>query len=234
MGTNEFLGYGKVPDMSLTNTPSALRIKKVHGPHNIDVYSLLFGSLLGDSYAEKRSGSTRIVLQQEESNAAYLFWFHQFLAQRGYCSEKKPTLQKRIGPQGKVRFCLRVRTYSFASFNWIHEAFYPLNQQKVVPKDLCWMFLTPLALAVWIMDDGGACSAGLKISTHGFQEEEVLFLCEVLNQKYHLSARPNRDRHQFVIYLPKAGMPRLGQIISPYLVSSMHRKLNGHYFVSYL
>ncbi len=220
--------------MSLTKNRfycSTPRMKKVHGPHNIDVYSLLFGSLLGDSYAEKRSGSTRIILQQEDSNAAYLFWFHQFLAQRGYCSEKKPKLQKRVGHKARREFYLRVRTYSFASFNWIHEAFYPAQQQKVVPKDLCWILLTPQALAVWIMDDGVACGAGLKISTHCFQEEEVFFLCEVLNQKYNLYARPNRARHQFVIYIPKAGMPQLGHLISKYLVPSMHRKLNGYFFV---
>lgn len=209
---------------------------KMHGPHNLDVYSLIFGSLLGDSYAEKRSGSTRIILQQEESNVAYLHWFHQYLALRGYCSEKKPRLERRIGPRGKIRFFCRLRTYSFSSFNWIYDAFYPTStefqqKRKVVPKDLSWIFLTPLALAVWVMDDGTAAGRGLKIATHCFEKEEILFLCEVLNQKYQLYARPNRDGNQFVIYIPKAGMPVLGRLISPYVVPSMHRKLNGYYFV---
>jgi hypothetical protein len=76
---------------------------KVHGPHNIDVCSLIFGSLLGESYAEKRNGSTRFILQQEESNASYLIWFHTYLATRGYCSPKKPRLETRIGLAGRVR-----------------------------------------------------------------------------------------------------------------------------------
>jgi hypothetical protein len=207
------------------------RISKTNGPHNIDIYSLLFGSLLGDSYAEKRNGSTRFILQQEESNVSYLMWFHKYLATRGYCSAKKPKLETRIGPNGKVRFFFRVRTYSFASFNWIYDAFYSNCKIKEVPKEIIWKLLTPLALAVWIMDDGTPVGAGLKIATNAFKEEDVLFLCDVLNKKYNLYARPHRNRHQFVVYIPKAGMPQLGQLISAHLVPSMHRKLNGYYFV---
>lgn len=81
------------------------------------------------------------------------------------------------------------------------------------------------------MDDGTPVSAGLKIATHGFTEENVLFLCNILKKKYNLLARPHRDGHKFVIYIPKASMSELGRLISPYMVSSMHRKLNGYYFV---
>jgi len=156
-------------------------------------------------------------------------WFHKFLACRGYCSPRKPKLETRIGPKQKVRFFYRVRTYSFASFNWIYEAFYSENKVKQVPRDLCWMLLNPLALAVWIMDDGTPVSTGLKLATHCFKEEEVLFLCEVLNQKYNLYAKPHRDKQQFVLYIPKVGMAQLGKLVSPHLVPSMFRKLNGYY-----
>lgn len=242
------------------------RISKTNGPHNIDIYSLIFGSLLGDSYAEKRNGSTRFILQQEESNVSYLMWFHQYLATRGYCSPNKPKLETRIGPNGKVRFFYRVRTYSFASFNWIYDALYQNTNSKNAyapsdPKarlahddrepvgargpteaswpearlagDLCWTLLTPLALAVWIMDDGTPVSAGLKIATNYENIEDVLFLCDVLNKKYNLYARPHRagkDR-QFAVYIPKAGMPQLGHWISAHMVPSMHRKLNGYFFL---
>nr|YP_009710073.1 putative LAGLIDADG homing endonuclease [Coleochaete scutata]QFU80178.1 putative LAGLIDADG homing endonuclease [Coleochaete scutata] len=81
------------------------------------------------------------------------------------------------------------------------------------------------------MDDGTPVSAGVKIATHGFKEEDILFLCNVLKKKYDLLARPHRDGHQFVIYIPKASMARLGCLISAYMVPSMHRKLNGYYFV---
>lgn len=218
----------------LETNQSMNRISKTKGPHNIDIFSLLFGSLLGDSFAEKRNGSTRFILQQEESNVSYLMWFHQYLATRGYCSIKKPKLETRIGPNGKVRFYYRVRTYSFASLNWVYEAFYPNSKIKRIPQEASWTLLTPLALAIWIMDDGTPVSAGVKIATKAFPEEDVLLLCDVLNKKYNLYARPHREGHHFVVYIPKAGMPELGRLVSPHLVASMHRKLNGYYFVSNL
>ncbi len=200
---------------------------KIYGPHNIDVCSLLFASLLGESYGEKRSGGTRFILQQEESNVTYLMWFHKFLASRGYCCPKKPKMQTRIGMNGKTRFFYRIRTYSFASLNWMYDAFYPNHKIKVVPKDLSWMLLTPLALAVWVMDDGAPVSAGLKIATNSFKEEEVWFLCAVLNHKFHLQARPFREKNQLVVYIPKVGVPRLSRFISPFMVPSMHLKLKS-------
>jgi len=55
---------------------------KRYGPHNIDIISIIFGTLLGDSHAERRSyytkqdseklGATRISFQQENSNMEYL------------------------------------------------------------------------------------------------------------------------------------------------------------------
>jgi hypothetical protein len=46
-------------------------IKRI-GPHNIDILSIIFGSLLGDSYAEKHGNGTRICFQQERSHNTYL------------------------------------------------------------------------------------------------------------------------------------------------------------------
>jgi ubiquinol-cytochrome c reductase cytochrome b subunit len=94
------------------------------GPHSFPVLSVIFGSLLGDAHAEFRHGSTRLCFQQESTHASYLYWLHGFFAQHGYCDPKKPKLQRRAGPQGKTRFVLRFKTWSFQSFNWIHETFY--------------------------------------------------------------------------------------------------------------
>jgi LAGLIDADG DNA endonuclease family len=44
------------------------------GPHNRDIISIIFGSLLGDGHAEKRSdnGGTRISFYQESTHLSYL------------------------------------------------------------------------------------------------------------------------------------------------------------------
>jgi LAGLIDADG DNA endonuclease family len=58
---------------------SSIIIKRLRGiyrigPHNQEIISLIFGSLLGDGHAEKRSdnGGTRISFYQESTHLSYL------------------------------------------------------------------------------------------------------------------------------------------------------------------
>ena len=68
--------------------------------HNKDVLSIMVGTLLGDSYGERRSGGVRLVLQQESRKGGYIMWYYKYLAERGYCREKEPKKEKRIGKGG--------------------------------------------------------------------------------------------------------------------------------------
>jgi hypothetical protein len=49
---------------------SVLRI----GPHSIEILSIIFGSMLGDCYGERRKGGagTRFCFQQESKHVSYL------------------------------------------------------------------------------------------------------------------------------------------------------------------
>lgn len=194
--------------------------------HNYDVLCALYGSLLGDCYAEKRSNSTRFVLQQESSNMEYLMWYHSFFAMRGYMSSEKPKIQTRIGKHSKVRFFYRVRTWSFASLNWVFDSFYPQGK-KIVPANLDYFF-SPLAIAIWIQEDGTAVSAGLKIATHCFSLDDVTFLCTLFLHKYGIIATPNRDKDQWVIYIQKKSMPTLALLVKDFVVPSMFYKFNSY------
>lgn len=64
--------------------PKVSRLKGKYriGPHNIDVISIVFGSLLGDGHAEKRfNGSgTRISFFQEGTHVGYLLYLHKLLS----------------------------------------------------------------------------------------------------------------------------------------------------------
>src|SRR5260363_373975 len=131
------------------------------GPHNLDVLSVIFGSLLGDSHAERHGNGVRISFQQESSNVEYLMMLWRFLSDRGYCSTKKPKLLIRTAKAGQLRFYFKVHSWTFSSFIWIHSIFYK-DGVKIVP-DCIGDYFTPLALAVWIKD---AMSYGLKLATH--------------------------------------------------------------------
>jgi ubiquinol-cytochrome c reductase cytochrome b subunit len=223
--------YDNILQMSIVplafSTPKVRGVKRI-GPHNFDILSILIGSMLGDCSAELRSGSTRFCFQQEGSHIAYLLWFHSFVANLGYCAPNIPKILTRLGEGGLIRKVLRFKTFSYPSFNWIYYGFYP-NGIKVVPvwiKD----YLSPLALAIWIMDDGGIVSSGLKLATNSYTLADVEFLCEVLHNKYGLIATVNSAgvSNQYCIYINKASIPLLASIVGPHMHPSMTYKLNTY------
>ena len=176
----------------------------------------------------------KVCFQQEHSNNAYLLWFHSLISKLGYCNPDTPKILTRLGKGGKIRQLSRFKTFTFTSFNWIQEAFY-VNGVKTVPP-MVEQFFSPLALAIWIMDDGGIVSpspkarTGLKIATNSFNQTEVQMLCEILKRKYNLSVSiisagvPN----QYNIYISKYSMKALTNIVRPYMHPSMYYKLNTH------
>nr|WVH38319.1 apocytochrome b [Trametes meyenii] len=196
------------------------------GPHNYDILCILMGSLLGDAYAEQHGNGTRICFQQEHFNSHYLLWLHNYLSKSGYCSA--PTITTRLGKRGKLIYISRFKTYTFTSFNWIHEAFY-FENKKIVPINIE-KYLSPLALSIFIMDDGVKVSSGLKIGTNNFSFVEVKNLAEILRTKYNLKTSIIKTGvlNQYNIYISKSSMRDLVEIIRPYLHTSMYYKLNGY------
>jgi hypothetical protein len=125
------------------------------GPHDIDVISVIFGLLLGDGYANNKSGEgMRISVKQSIIHKEYLFSLYEFFLNRGYCSNLEPRKYSRtIKGINKIYYGYEFNTYTFRSFVWIYKLFYK-NGKKVVPLNIE-EFLTPLTLAIWICDDGG-------------------------------------------------------------------------------
>jgi len=197
------------------------------GPHNSDILSIIFGSLLGDAYAEKRIGGvgTRITFYQEDSHVEYMIWLHDLISSRGYCSESIPTISRRIIKGGKVRNIVRFRTWTYTSFNWIHNIWY-IDGIKRIPNCID-IYLTPLALAIWIMDDGSKVSQGLKLCTNSYTYSECLYLIKILNDKFELKASVQSAgaKNQYIIYIWKESMPLLRDIINPYIIPEMKYKI---------
>jgi hypothetical protein len=233
---NVNLIYGIIGLNMVGNEKFSFKIKKLTskeriGPHNIDIISMVIGSSLGDTHLEKRKNGigTRIIFEQSSNNVEYLMWFYNYLASRGYCSNTKPKLQIRIRQKGKVYYQYRINSYTFSSFNWIHGMFYKLIDNKyikIVPLNIG-EYLTPLALAIWFMDDGSSLGRGARIATNCFTLEEVNFLCNVLKIKYNIIATANKcgkDKGH-IIYIHVNSMKLFMNIVKPYLLPSLYYKL---------
>lgn len=226
---NNLIEISIIP-LFITDTNNIKRLRGIYriGPHDKDILSIIYGSLLGDAHAEKRSktGGTRISFYQESTHGSYLLWLHSFLSLRGYCSINIPIFSTRLGKNGIVRKIFRFHTWTYTSFNWIHEIWYQ-NNIKIVPLNIA-LFLTPLALAVWIMDDGSKVSKGLKLCTNSFSYSDCVLLVKVLHDNFGLksSVQSAGAPNQFNIYIWKESMPLLRDIVSPYIISEMKYKIN--------
>jgi hypothetical protein len=90
------------------------RLKGIYriGPHNKDIISIIFGSLLGDGHAEKRliGVGTRISFYQEAVHVEYLLHLHKIFSESGYCNIKIPNITTRLGAKGKLRKVVRFST----------------------------------------------------------------------------------------------------------------------------
>ena len=90
--------------------------------------------------------------------------------------------------------------------------------------------MTPLALAIWIMDDGGKVSSGLKIATNSFKYEEVQYLQYLLKNIYNIDSNIHLTgvNNQYNIYIIASSMPLLVNIVKPYIIPSMKYKFGKY------
>lgn len=225
-----FLALLAITPIDLGIKPKVSRLKGIYriGPHNEEVLSVIFGSLLGDAHAEKRlmGVGTRISFFQEAVHVEYIFYLHKILSELGYCNPKLPVVTSRLGTKGKLRKIVRFSTWTYTSFNWFHDIWYK-NNIKRVPESIG-QYLTPLALAIWIMDDGAKVSKGLKLSTNSFTYNECLILVKALNYNFNIKASVQwaGSKDQYILYIWKESMNDLINIVSPYIIPEMKYKLN--------
>jgi hypothetical protein len=202
-----------------------IRAKNRIGPHNIDILSVIFGSLLGNAYANKRSiDGIRICYRQSIIHEKYLNWLYLFFLEKGYVSNLKPRKYKRIIKE-KTYFGYEFNTFTFKSFNWIHNSFY-LKGIKILPKFIILnIYLTPLALAVWIMNDGTFVKSGVRISTYNFTFQEHENLVYFFKIKYNIDCTIQKLDNRYCLYIKVNSLNNLQNLVKSYIIPSMQYKI---------
>lgn len=218
------------------------RTKALHriGPHNKDVLSILICGLLGDWWADKIKGqvspSIRFNIEQAISNAAYIHHLTLLLNELGYCSNITPSLVKKSEASTDktvVRFNYRLSLFTFTNFVWIYDSFYYHSNGVMIKKVPCWIgeYITPLALAHWIMQDGSRqIKQGISLATNSFTYEDCETLSRILSNKFNLKCTivKTGTTGQWKISIWKQSMPLLVKIVKPYIIKEMKYKFIGY------
>jgi hypothetical protein len=169
------------------------------------------------------------MLVVRETNKEYALWLYKFFYNRGYTSNLQPRQKTStlISKEGTEYYGYEFNTFTFRSFNWIHRLFYN-NGRKVIPGNI-YEYLTPLALAVWIMDSGCFANSGIRLATNSFKLKEVELLQDVIKSKYNLETTIQniyiKDPNSIYIKIKPKSVNKLRNIVGPYIHFSMLHKL---------
>jgi ubiquinol-cytochrome c reductase cytochrome b subunit len=227
-----FIGYvlpwgDQLPKMifysSAFYTPKTLALNRI-GPHQKHILCFLHGALLGDAHAEKHGNGTRFSFHHSVRQVEFLYWMQKYLADRGYCLNKKRKITKTINKNSKIYYSMKFSTFTFSSLNWIRESFYDENNRKRITQEIL-QYLSPLAIAIWIMGDGHFTGNGLLICTNCFTLEEVRLLQTFLQKEYGISPSLHRKKQNYCIYIKKENLPNMISKIEPFMHKSMLYKL---------
>lgn len=176
--------------------------------------SVTVGTILGDGHLLKTTRGFCLRLNHSIKQKDYVDWKYRIL--------------KDISMRPKVyKNSYHFRTVSHPVMVNYRKLFYR-GRRKIVPDTLKYM-MNPIALAVWIMDDGTnelGTSRSLRINTQCFSVTDQKKLIRILKEKFNLVATMNKDKGKYRLRIRKDDMPRLRTIVTSYILPSMFYKIS--------
>lgn len=184
---------------------------------------IIVGLLLGDGHLETQNGKTyRLKVEHGIKQKLYADWLY---------NELKNWISRPPKQRNKISFGKEITSYGFTSYSSGSMRFY--GQQfyqegkKVIPK-MIKKWLTPLAIAIWFMDDGSWKSDHHKtyiIHTLGYSKRELTSLQKALAEKFDISVGIHKQYNGLRLYIYSASAEKFRKLIDPYVVPSMKYKL---------
>lgn len=185
---------------------------------------ILIGVLLGDGHLEtQNNGRTyRLKIEHSIKQREYVDWL--------YAEFKDWVLtppQLKLGVRGEKTYQkYAFQTVSSPSLRFYAQQFYN-KRKKVVPTQIA-KWLTPLALAVWYMDDGSIKSkqhSTVLFNTQGFEQPDIVRLQAALLKNFGIETVLRQQPDGLQIYLLSKTIPQFKQAIKNRIISSMQYKL---------
>ena len=191
--------------------------------------SIIIGSLLGDGTMRigKSAVNANFKIEHCIAQKEYVMWKYGFLKSFVFTEPKLSYRYKENGQKYAKSWWFR--TVRHPTLTEIYNNFYTgegyRTGKKIIPLDIN-QSLDPLALAIWIMDDGSYQKGRIDISTYSFSLKEINLLCDCLEKRFEVKSRFYKDRNiGYRIYLNKKETDKLIKTIYPYIIDSMMYKI---------
>lgn len=193
-------------------------------PINSIQKQFLVGTLLGDGslYKDRKNGSYKLSFGHCEAQEQYFHW--KIAIMDPFIN----TFRKNIDKRGNSTI-LQTSTICHQDFTMFANMFYDENRIKHIPNNLD-IYLTPLALAVWVQDDGNLNqNVNMRICSMSFTQEENYKLKDFLKSCFDLNAKvmgfKYKTKQYWQLTFNKENTQHLSNIIRPYISDCMKYKI---------
>lgn len=182
---------------------------------------ILVGCLLGDAHLENNWSKTnyRFKISQSKQQEEYVGWKYEIF------KDWVLTEPKLHVSTNSMRFT----TISHPDFTRFHHIFYE-GRKKIVPSNVE-QLISPVALAVWFMDDGNAVRKkdghvyAYNLNTQSFTFEEHLVLIDVLKKKFNFDCSINKNNESYRLYIGVHAKDNFLDAIVDFVIPSLRYKL---------
>ena len=184
---------------------------------------ILVGILLGDAYLKLDANNNNVRIAFKQSIINFPFMWTVFTELSHFCSSIPRFDRAYLKSTGKTYGQLILETRTYPIMNVLYTLF--IQDSKKVIKEELFNFLSPVALAFWIMSDGVSTQYGLTICTDGYTLKDVVLLINILNIRYDLDCTIHYSRGLPRIYIKANSMDKLRKIVNPHIISFSAYKL---------
>ena len=137
--------------------------------------------------------------------------------------------EKKKVVKGKTYTNYYFQTRSVGEFRFYGQIFYDKNGKKVIPRFIS-KLLTPLALAVWFMDDGSCKSKqhkALILNTQCFSKKDLKLLIEAFDKCFGIETKLRSQKEGYQLMIPRP--EKFIELILPYLREEFYYKLGANH-----
>jgi len=194
-------------------------------------WDILVGSLLGDGCLRimGRSKVPAFSVSHGENQKAYVFWKYEKLKR---WVNTPPWREERVYHRDKSRktFSWRFQTLSNSVFSNLYNTFYKKGK-KIVPDNIERLLKkAPLALTLWLMDDGNKNHQAVFLNTQSFSLSQQQKLCQALHKVFGFHVTLNRHSKSkgvqlYRIRIDTKSTQKLKSIVEGYILPQFSYKL---------
>ena len=174
--------------------------------------SIVIGTLLGDGTMRCKTNAL-LEINHSSHQWSYVQWQYERLAD---LVNTPPSVRRGNGGRVACRFVTR----SLPVLTPYYRLFYEAGRKRVPEVEL-----SPLALAVWFMDDGCRSRNAVYLNTQQFDLAGQRRLLTMLEKQWSIYGALNRDKCYRRIRINVDGTRRLAQLIESYLLPELRYKL---------